>query len=339
MNDEQRPSRMARWRAGALAGIVVLGLASIVGSGGGGCFAPGPCVGDFPNEPIAPVVTPTDVVVEVGGTATFSAIAQGIGNPSYQWLRAPKGGTLAPISGATASTYSLTGANLTDDGSTIAVDVAGSFEGKAVQRRSAGSTLAVSSMLPVVFQDREFAPADWAAAAIVEPLVGGPTHDEQQARTGGNPDAYRRVALSMPGGVSTLTAFSTYQSASYDPASQGAIYLIDFAQDCIALPGVLGVAPVLLVEQDGRRYAAAAGAGACTAVWGRQTLIRGTFDATQFIRIDGAACAAGASCPDFSAFGKPLKFGIVNFNQGVAGFAGASGGFGIDNWVVRVWRR
>jgi len=67
--------------------------------------------------------------------------------------------------------------------------------------------------------------------------------------------------------------------------------------------------------------------------------LRASFGAADVFRIDGPACAASAACPDFSASGKPLKFGFVNFNQGSTGFAGASGGFGVDNWLVKVWRR
>jgi hypothetical protein len=340
MLDEQRFHGVGRWRTAALIAIIMLGLGSIVGSGGGveGCFAPGPCAGDFPNEPAQPTVTPADVAIQVGGSATFSADAPSFANPSYQWLRKRQGSSLTPITGATAATYTLAGAQLIDDGSTFSVDVLGTFEGKLVQGRSTPSALAVSSMPPVVFQDSEFAPADWVAGAIVQPLVGGPTHDEQQVVAGGNPGAYRQVTLSMPGGNSLLTAFSTYQGAAYDPVAQGPVYLIEFAEDCIALPGVLGVGPKLLMAQDGRRYAAGAG-GFCDATWRRQAFLHAVFAPGDFFQVDGPTCAAGAVCPDFSANGKPMTFGVVNFNQGSPGFAGASGGFGVDNWVVKVWRR
>jgi hypothetical protein len=340
VRDEPTFGRIGRWRALALAGIVVLGLGSIVGSGGGveGCLAPGSCRGDFPDEPAQPTVTPFDAVVQAGGSAKFSAVAPSFANPSYQWLRASKGGTLAPIAGATAATFTLAGAQLTDDGSIFSVDVLGTFEGKLVQGRSTPSALAVSSMPPVVFQDSEFALADWLGGAIVQPLVGGPTHAEEQIASGGNPGAYRQVTLSMPGGNSLLTAFSTYQGAAYDPVAQGPVYLIDFAEDCIALPGVLGVGPLLLLEQDGRRYAAGGGAF-CDATWRKQPYLHSAFARSDFVQFDGPTCAAGAACPDFSANGKPLRFGLVNFNQGSPGFVGASGGFGIDNWVVKVWRR
>jgi len=101
---------------------------------------------------------------------------------------------------------------------------------------------------------------------------------------------------------------------------------------------VLGVGPQLLIEQDGRRYAAGNG-GFCDAAWRKQIFLHASFDATQFIQIDGPACTAGGRCPDCTALGRPLRFGFVNGNQGMNGFAGASGGFGVDNWLVRVWRR
>ena len=339
MRDEQRVPGVGRWSVAALFAIVVLGLASIVGSGGGGgcALAPGPCPGDFPNEPADPTVTPGDAVIQVGGSVTFSADAPSFGNASYQWFRAPKGASAAAISGATAATYTLAGAQLIDDGSTFTVHVTGTFEGKSAFRSSQPATVAVSSMPPVVFQDTEFAPADWVATAIVQP-PGGPTHVEQQVATGGNPGAYRQVALSMPGGNSVLTAFSTYQGGTYDPASQGPIYLIGFSEDCVALPGVLGVGPQLLLEQDGRRYAAGAG-GFCDATWRKQDFLRASLARADFFQLDGPACAAGTACPDFSANGQPMTFGFVNSNQGSTGFAGASGGFGVDNWVVKVWRR
>lgn len=324
-------------RAVAPAFFVMLGLGTFVGSG---CSCSGELCNThpFPDEPLQPIVEPSEATIQVGATVTFSVLAPGLGDPAYQWFRAASGGPPVPIAGATEATYTLVGAQLPDDGATFSVSVHAGFEGQLALVQSSGSTLAVSSMPPVVFQDSEFASADWSGAAIVVPPGGGATHDEQQASTGGNPGAYRKVTLSMPGGIAKLSAFSIYQSASYDPPSQGAIYLVDFAQDCIALPGVLGVGPQLLIEQDGRRYAAG-NSGSCDATWRRQVFLRGSFDATQFLQIDGPACAASEHCPDFSALGKPLRFGFVNFNQGSAGFAGASGGVGIDNWVVRVWRR
>jgi len=243
-----------------------------------------------------------------------------------------------PIAGATAATYTLAGAQLPDDGATFSVSVLAGFEGQLVLELSSGSALAVSSMPGVVFQDSKFLSADWASAAIAEPAVGGPTYEVSSAQTGGDADAYRRVAIAMPGGVSRLFVFNTYQGAVYDPATQGSIYIIDVSEECVALPGTLGVGPVLLLEQDGRRYIAG-GSAPCEATWHKQRFMPGRYAATDFLKVDGPACPAGEACPNFSALGKPLRFGFANENAGSTGFAGASGGFGVDNWMVTVWRR
>lgn len=326
------------WRGLALAGIVAAGLVTIVGSGGG-FPCPGPCEGDFPPEPMRPTIEPPSVALQVGGTAQFSVRAPGIANPTYQWSRAPRGGFSAAIPGATGATYTLAGVNLGDDGTRFFASVQGAFNGKQVDIDSSRAQLAVSSMPGVVFQDSEFQPADWSVATISEPSSNGPTHIEEQALNGGNPGAYRKMTIMLPAGPTKLVAFHTLASASYDPATQGPVYLIDFTQDCLVLPGTLGVGPTLLIEQDGRRYIAGGPTLCGSATWSNTVLIPGIFGAADFLRVDGPSCVAGESCPNFSATGKPIRFGFANSNQGLIGFAGASGGFGIDNWKVTVWRR
>ncbi len=332
------------WRGLALVCVVVMGVATIVGSGGGGvyvdgCFL-GPCPGPFPPEPATPTIDPPDTVVQVGATVVFSVRAPGVDNATYQWQRAPRGfgGPFFDIPGATGSSYSLAGVQLVDDDVKFQVKVSGSFNGNPVALASLPAQLAVSSMPGIIFEDSEFALADWAVAAISEPATNGPTHVEEQATTGGNPGAYRKTTITMPAGPTRLLVFDTLLSASYDPATQGAVYRIAFAQDYIALPGALGLLPALLIEQDGRRYMANGFMSLGTLTWSVPTF-PAVFDASAFYRVDGPACAAGESCPNFSASGQPIRFGFANSNQGLAGVAGVSGGFGVDNWKVTVWRK
>jgi len=47
-------------------------------------------------------------------------------------------------------------------------------------------------------------------------------------------------------------------------------------------------------------------------------------------------CAAGESCPDFSATAAPMRFGYWRISYGMTGDTIAHG---IDNWKVTVWRR
>jgi hypothetical protein len=328
---------VAWWRGLALTCIVAAGLVSIVGSGGGLC--PGPCEGDFPLEPIPPTIEPPRITLQVGGTARFSVHTLGIANPTYQWSRAPRGGVFTAIAGATGASYTLTGVNLADDGARFVVKVRGGFDGKQVDIDSSRAQLAVSSMPGVVFEDSEFQPADWSVATIAEPSSNGPTHIEEQATSGGNPGAYRKMTITMPAGPSKLITFHTLAAAVYDPASQGPVYLVDFTQDCLVLPGTLGAVPTLLIEQDGRRYISGGPTLCGASTWSNTVLIPGTFGAADFVQVDGPGCVAGESCPNFSATGNPIRFGFANSNEALAGTAGVSGGFGVDNWKVTVWRR
>ena len=335
-------TRIASWRALALVGVVTLGVVTIVGSGGGsasGCLAPGPCAGDFPAEPTTPTVDRPRVTTQVGGAAVFSVHVDGITNAVFQWMRAPAGGIFVAISGATGASYTLNGATTLDDGATFEAQVTGGFDGRQVTLMSTSARLAVVSSPPILIQDGTFVPGDWTVAGISTPAVNGPSHSEQQSSTGGNPGDYRRMAFTMPPGVGELTLFHEYQGAAYDPASQGAIYLVDFTQDCLALPGTLGVGPQILMMQNGRRYAAGGPTLCGASTWSNTTLIPGTFAATDFGLIDGPACAAGEACPNFGADGLPIRFGFFDSHRGSAGFAGGVGAFGIDNWKVTIWRR
>ncbi len=329
-----------------LALLCAAGLAAALLAGCGGkvegCLAPGPCEGDFPHEPATPAVSPATATLQVGGSTTLTALAPGISGASYQWYRTAGGasGTAIPgaIPGATQPSYTLPAAQIADDGSAFSVTVSGSFEGRAVTLQSSASRLAVSRLPGVVFEDRSFAAADWATAVVSEPAANGPTLDVSQPAAGGNPGSWRRLDIALPAGASRLLVFQAYQAALYDPALQGPVYLVEIAQDCIALPGVLGSGPTLLIEQGGRRFIAG-GTPGCTASWAAQSLVPSRFGVADFLQVDGPACAAGQACPDFSALGAPIRLGFANSNQGTAGFAGAAGGFGIDNWRVTVWRR
>jgi hypothetical protein len=335
-------TRLSWGRGLALACITLLGVLSIVGSGGGGdsncILAPGPCPGDFPLEPATPIIEPPTLVVQVGASATFAARADDISAPTYQWSRTPRGGATAPIPGATGATYTVDSANLADDGAVFSVRVAGTFDGKAVAVESRPAWLAVSSMPGVVLQDTEFRLADWSVAALSEPATGGPTFAVAQEAAGGNPGAYRRTNITLPAGPARLDLFQTYLPATYDPGTQGPVYFIDFKQACLTLPGTMGASTSLLVEQAGRRYVAGGPMLCGASVWNSKMLIPGTYAAADFTQVGGPACA-GQACPDFTATGAPIRFGFASFNATQPGIAGVSGGFGLDNWQVTVWRR
>jgi hypothetical protein len=323
------------WRRVALACIAALGLITIVGSGGGG--DDGGCGFDLscysvhgPWGPKDAFIDRQGITVQVGGTAVFSVSTRGIDSPTYQWQRASGGGPFVDILGATGATYTLAGAQLADDGARFQVVVPG---GNFYYSRRT-SRLAVSSMPGVVFQDGEFLPADWLVTETVNPAQNGPVHSEERVATGGNPGAFLLMVDTISAGPSSLRVFHAKQLATYEPASQGAIYTIDFEEDCF------GLASNLLLEQGERRYIAGGSACSAPTTWSAPLFVS-SLRVQDFTLVDGPGCAANESCPDFSASAAPLRFGFV---RGIAlsawhPAAGFTRTHGIDNWKVTVWRR
>lgn len=92
---------------------------------------------------LAPRITqpPADVTVAAGLDATFTVAATGTGL-AYQWERSNDGGaTFAPIAGATSASYTLVGAQVSDDNARLRVVVNGS----AGSVTSAAATLTVTA--------------------------------------------------------------------------------------------------------------------------------------------------------------------------------------------------
>jgi hypothetical protein len=332
----------ARWH-----GLVLACIAGISLAGCSRADAPPEC-SFFSNvcnptfDSFAPVavasVSPRRLTAQVGASVAFRVGTSGVDNPMFQWRRSADGGrSYFDVVGATGTTYTLAGVNLGDDGAVFEVDVHNGSGGVVAQ---AVASLSVSSMPGVVFQDSEFLPSDWLVSEVANPPQNGPTHSETRATAGGNPDAYRSMVHDMPAGPSSLSVIHASQSASYDPAALGAIYVIDYAEDCIRLntgASKLVADSSLLIEQGGRRYVAKA-ASSCTATQWAAMPARTGLGARDFAMLDGPACTTGEACPDFAGNAQPLRFGFVRRTDVPAGSAAASAAHGIDNWKVTVWR-
>ena len=332
-----------------LAAVVAAGLVAIVGSG---ATIDAPECSFFSNAPCNPIlnpppaqpgasVRPLTLAVQAGGNALFFAESVNVTFLRYQWQRSSDGGqTYADIAGATGDTYALTNTPLADDGALFRVDVYDSQTG-ALLAVSGASALLVSSLPSVVFQDAEFLTTDWSATAIADPLLNGPTHSEQRDTAGGLPGAFRHMAHVMSAGPSQLRVFNLRPAALYDPAAQGAIYAIDYSEDCTRLsssPASLQVTSYLLLEQGGRRYVSNIARG-CLSLWNRPRP-GPSLRAANFVFVDGPPCAANEACPNFAASAPALRFGFerrVDWPTG--GAAAASIEHGIDNWQVTVWRK
>ncbi|MGZ4199664.1 MAG: hypothetical protein ACXVP1_05710 [Thermoleophilia bacterium] len=328
------------FRGMALAAIVALGLVAIVGSGGGAIGLPSDCPTglDCSAPPPTPAadVQPSYVTAMVGAPVTFSAAtSHTTGSLTYQWSRSTDGGvSFADIPGATGRTYSIAAVNLADDASAYRVVVTAS---NAVVQ--AVGHLAVSSMPGIVFQDGEFLDADWRVTPFADANAPAPAQTTQQVATGGNPGAWRRMSFQLPAGAGGGRVLYTSLPSTYDPAMQGAVYVIDYAEDGISLQPntTTSTDSAILLEQGGRTYIGnqRGNSDFLTTAWS-PIASRSSLVAADFGLLAGPACAVGERCPDFSAAGTTMRFGYWRVSLGLPGDTIAHG---IDNWKVTVWRR
>jgi len=322
--------------------VATLGLVAIVGSGGGddaaNCsFWSDTCVpGGNPIPPVpSATIGPQRVAVQVGGTLVFR-VQSNVLQPVYSWCRLPAGESACnEIVGAVTDQYTFAGANLADDGTTFRVTVTGS-NGSAV----AYSRVAVSSMPGVVFEDGDFLEVNWALSPVLSPSNNPPTFNAIRVEAGGNPDAFRAATYNFASVPSSVRVYYGALSAVYEPAVQGGIYVIDFAEDCLH-SGASNLLPSTgpTIEQTGRRFVATKAVMNCVSTtW--TPVRRASLDASDFDLVEGPACAVGESCPDFSSNGAPLRLGLMagaELSGGVVPPVQTSHGF--DNWKVTVWRR
>ncbi len=332
------PSRTLHLRTRAGSWVASL---LVVACGGGPGFVSGDCPQNMNcNGPVqlVPIVQPAYVTAQAGTAVTFTAtdpqLASGL--VTFQWYRSTDGGQhYVAIAGATQDTLTLSAVSLADDGALIQVtaSASGQISGSAVAH------LAVSAFPGITFADGEFQPADWTATALPDGSSPAATHAETQVATGGHPGSYRQMDVQLPAPSGVATVAHTSQVAVYDPATQGAVYVIDYAEEGLAPSKVYPkrTSSALLLEQGGRRYVATPPESypAVSPIWSTSQNTA-SLHATDFSLRDGPACSAGESCPDFSALGAPMRFG---YWRDTIDSPGAVVSHSIDNWKVTVWKR
>jgi len=302
--------------------IVAVGIIVIVGSGGGGVSllpewdGPGGSPPVPLPTPLRVTVAPSRLVVQAGETARFTASAR-VGY-TYQWRRDG-----VDIAGATSSTYTLTGANVGDDGAQFTVVV--SYSGETA---TATSVLRVSPLPGVILEDTEFAMSDWSAAVLAAPPPGGPAVTVSQQL------GYRRIVYEVPSWPTSVRIPVLHASlrSTYDPAVQGAILVVDYRQECIAPEGANPsfLYARLMLEQGGRTFVAAK-SQLCNDQWAPSSLYAQRAD--EFTMLNGAP-----GNPDFSANGAPIRFGFITEAE-IAPSVAKPISQGVDNWKVTVWRK
>ncbi len=241
-----------------MACISLLGVVVIVGSGGGSlgfppCESKTVCADNPPPSPAASM-SPTWYTALVGSPASFTVTTVHVaGTLSYQWHRSSDGGaSYVEIAGATSASYAIPSVNLADDKTAFRADV----RVDGVPTFSVVAFLAVSSVPGVVFQDDEFLAANWLASPVPGDTGALPAHLEESLATGGNPGPFRKMTFQVPAGSGSARVFYSSLASTYDPATQGAVYVIDYSEDCIDLPpGYPGsTLSSLVIEQGGRRF-------------------------------------------------------------------------------------
>jgi hypothetical protein len=211
-----------------------------------------------------------------------------------------------------------------------------------------GTVVAVSSMPAVTFTDTEFAEEDWSLVAVAEPPLPGLAFSAQRVGSGGNPGAYRLLTVDLPLEVRTVRLLGSTAAASYDPSTQGAIYVIVVSLDCnnisVARAPTYSQYWLPTLEQGGRRFTLDRNAAATCFSPGWHTRSWSTLDRAAFKLVDGPSCGAGETCPDFSSQGLPIRLGMaynVELRSPLPAANAASAPHfeqGLDNFKAAVWR-
>lgn len=198
----------------------------------------------------------------------------------------------------------------------------------------------------VVFEDGDFAAADWTTEVLEQQNGGSLT--ASVIATGGNPGAYRSVrhvietGPGAPAPLSRVLSLHWRAGAVFDPSATGPVGTVDYSEDDLVIGGGQGTG--IALRQDGKTFIAAIGTLGANVIekaeWTNRCRIG--FVASDFRVLtvsDGLITASAAEQPDFSATATPLQFGFFRDNTAAASGNGSTTTCGIDNWRVRVARQ
>ena len=193
-------------------------------------------------------------------------------------------------------------------------------------------TASVASAASVVFFDGTFVDGEWTTTVLTSGLGG--SGRAGQSATGGNPDSYREISITLVRPTSTegslVAVASIKPSAVYDPGALAAIASVDYSEDAILLEGSgNGHALTIALEQAGVLYAGLPRLVSPDSVWTPKSI-------PGFVASDFVAIAGGSGSPDFSASGAPIAFGSWRAFSSPPGSSAGTRLGGIDNWTVTV---
>jgi hypothetical protein len=188
----------------------------------------------------------------------------------------------------------------------------------------------------IVFADARFLDASWTMVVIGG--GNGGTGSAVQVQTDGDPGEARQIShhvnAAASGAISEVFTFHLFQDMTYDPASQGAIQSIDFAED-LRFPTTRGQGSGLALRQNEKVYYAIPSytLPAESIAWMHRVVLGIVASDFVLLKSDGNQVAEH---PDFSAAGMPIEVGFVRANStNVGGAAYDRIGY-IDNWWVNI---
>ena len=180
--------------------------------------------------------------------------------------------------------------------------------------------------------DTEFDNTDWSTTKVIDTTAGmSASSTNTQQLSGGNPGAYRQTIHDWQVTVDNVNIefAHLFTPMSYDLGSLGAINSIAYSMDAKVdqAPQVNAINFRFLVEQDSIFYASNETVVLVNSSWNN---ISSTLSEADFVAL------GGASNPDFSNAGSPLRFGYVSRNGGSNTGATLQAVGGVDNWSAAV---
>jgi hypothetical protein len=200
------------------------------------------------------------------------------------------------------------------------------------------AALAFASSAPAIAQSTTFFDgdftSDWTYFQI--PAGNGGSGSMAVQGGGGNPGTYVVASTQVAGGCAAIYAFAFKTSATYNPASAGALPGVSYSEDAKLIDGFgSGQATGPAILQGGRVYVLPGFPTGTDTNWHR--MVAGGLSASSFIEVLGGPCpdySDPGSHPDFSVAGAPMTFGYFRANSQIEPFPSYSITAAIDNWSV-----